>query len=488
MAEGAAPVIAIIQELQGGQGTVVSAPEEVSHAPPALTDHLSAPSTQGAYSSAENSAGGQRSSGREAGREADGMVAAVPNVSRNGLGATPTNTDEPLLALTRRYGSKREAAGGVASDESIGWSGGPTSTSHPTINAADGLAKRPTRTPISALKEHGAPPRSLKKTVTFSPDVVAHDPSVALPTRLGQGGSPASASVPAPVAALALQPTSAPASVLPTSAVADASHRTADADDGSAFADHFDNRPCTKPPVRTYGRKKSISLGLDGLVDQTSSAPSGSMTSIGIVPSSSASRSAGKKRQLKHTQVQKERTAVCSSEHEGESEGERDHPGEALATTTVAATGARGRGTPTQVRSSEALAAAGVDSGLGSRGDEEASLTKSEPLVQRRQGRASASSSGTKKTAARGQKRRSSPNLDPEAASTSDSGSATSSAPGGGGFVKGTVVEVEKRTGPGMNRLGGTARVMAVHAMDRDVCTYDVKYITEGGYEKGITP
>ena len=46
-------------------------------------------------------------------------------------------------------------------------------------------------------------------------------------------------------------------------------------------------------------------------------------------------------------------------------------------------------------------------------------------------------------------------------------------------------LEVEKRTGPGINKLGGTARVMAVHATDRGVCTYDVKYITEGGHEKG---
>jgi len=110
----------------------------------------------------------------------------------------------------------------------------------------------------------------------------------------------------------------------------------------------------------------------------------------------------------------------------------------------------------------------------------------SELPAQGRQRRASPSSPGTNKTAVLGKKRRREPHLDLEAASSSDSGSAPSNTSGGGLIMKGTVVEVEKRTGPGMNRLGGTARVMAVHAIGRDVCTYDVKYITEGGYEKGL--
>lgn len=50
---------------------------------------------------------------------------------------------------------------------------------------------------------------------------------------------------------------------------------------------------------------------------------------------------------------------------------------------------------------------------------------------------------------------------------------------------KGDLVEVERRTSPGLNKLGGTARVVKV---DSRTGAVDVRYVVEGGWERGIDP
>lgn len=50
---------------------------------------------------------------------------------------------------------------------------------------------------------------------------------------------------------------------------------------------------------------------------------------------------------------------------------------------------------------------------------------------------------------------------------------------------KGDLVEVERRTMPGMNKLGGTGRVVKVNS---ETGTVDVRYVVEGGWERGIDP
>lgn len=50
---------------------------------------------------------------------------------------------------------------------------------------------------------------------------------------------------------------------------------------------------------------------------------------------------------------------------------------------------------------------------------------------------------------------------------------------------KGDLVEVERRMTPGVNKPGGTARVVKVDSMTGAV---DVRYVVEGGWERGIDP
>lgn len=50
---------------------------------------------------------------------------------------------------------------------------------------------------------------------------------------------------------------------------------------------------------------------------------------------------------------------------------------------------------------------------------------------------------------------------------------------------KGDLVEVERRMSPGLNKLGGTARVVKV---DSRTGAVDVRYVVEGGWERGIDP
>ena len=50
---------------------------------------------------------------------------------------------------------------------------------------------------------------------------------------------------------------------------------------------------------------------------------------------------------------------------------------------------------------------------------------------------------------------------------------------------KGDLVEVERRMTPGVNKPGGTARVVKV---DSSTCAVDVRYVVERGWERGIDP
>jgi hypothetical protein len=53
--------------------------------------------------------------------------------------------------------------------------------------------------------------------------------------------------------------------------------------------------------------------------------------------------------------------------------------------------------------------------------------------------------------------------------------------------VVGQVVQVEVRTAPGMNKLGGIGRISSVNKRDRgEACTYNVKYVVEGRRECNV--
>lgn len=80
----------------------------------------------------------------------------------------------------------------------------------------------------------------------------------------------------------------------------------------------------------------------------------------------------------------------------------------------------------------------------------------------------------------------------PELKSAHESGGKEPISEEGGGFTstqwqprKGDLVEVERRTSPGLNKLGGTARVVKV---DSRTGAVDVRYVVEGGWERGIDP